>query len=59
MELGLTAIEQGIEIEGRLAALLVDRFVVSVESTSFGGGTDEALLTDALETMADRVESAR
>jgi len=59
LAVGLNVVEQDIQVESRLAALLVDRFVVSIESTSFEGGTDEAFLADALETMAERVESER
>jgi len=56
VQLDLTAKDTEIAIESRLAALLVDRFVVSIESTTLSGNTDEALIAEALETMAARVE---
>jgi len=56
LQLDLTATDTDIAIESRLAALLVDRYVVSIESTTLSGNTDEALISDALETMAARLE---
>lgn len=46
----------GIAVESQFAELLVDRFVVSVQASGRRGDVDEAVLADALETMADRLE---
>lgn len=48
----------GIDAESRMSALLVDRFVVSVEASGLEGALDEAVIADALETMATRIEAA-
>ena len=49
---------EGLEAESVMTALLVDRFVVSVEASGLAGTIDEAVLADALETMASRIEAA-
>ena len=53
VRLGLVA--DGNEIDSRLMALLVGRYVVSLESTALAGQEDEQLLIDSIETMAGRL----
>jgi hypothetical protein len=47
----------GVDVESRLSAVVVDRFVVSAEATARPGDVDEGVVRDALQAMADRVKS--
>ena len=53
IRLGLVA--EGTEIDSRLMALLVGRYVVSLESTVLAGQEDEQLLIGSIEKMAGRL----
>ena len=53
VRLGLVA--DGTDIDSRLMALLVGRYVISLESTALAGREDEQLLVDSIDTMAARL----
>ena len=53
LRLGLVA--DGTDVDSRLMALLVGRYVVSLESTALAGQEDEQLLIESIETMAGRL----
>jgi hypothetical protein len=47
----------GTAVETRAMALLVGRYVVALEASGLAGQLDEAVLGDAIETMAGRVDA--